>query len=161
MNDDDLQVINADGAAMSCLGTIHVCLQWDGQFIKDTVFVCNGMSTPCIAGYLLNDLHRCNCGRSTSTTDDVINVNAVSTMDSVMPSSEQLGMFATDGSIRPITGEEMHIHLQEGAIPFQVRKARPLPLAWRDTVNAELVTSCSTASSHRWAVNHRIGVTHL
>ena len=88
--------------------------------------------------------------RSTLTTDDVINVNAVSTTDSVMSKSEQLGkirddsmteladVFAIDGGIHPMMGREMQIHLQEGAIPFQVRKARPLPLAWRDIFKAEL-----------------------
>ena len=56
-----------------------------------------------------------------------------------MPSGEQRGkirydlmteyadMLATKSDIRPMTGWEMQIHLQESTIPFQVRKVRLCP----------------------------------
>ena len=61
----DLKVMNADDAAILCWGTIYVCLRWDSRSIHETVYICDGVSTPCIAGYLLNDLNWCSCGHST------------------------------------------------------------------------------------------------
>ena len=47
-------------------------------------------------------------------------------------------VFSTDAPLGTMHGKPMHISVKEGAIPFKVNGARPIPFAMRDEVKTEL-----------------------
>jgi len=59
---DDLRVVNADGASMKCIGTLHIFIRLGDKCVCETVYVCDGVQIPCLAFNLLNDSAWCNCG---------------------------------------------------------------------------------------------------
>ena len=114
---------------------------------SETTYVCNGVQMECLAYYRLQDLHCCLCEKQPAGTTTHL-VRELDINPDTDPSPELRNQVTADHVaefsdmfdatvLQPMNSTPMIINLRN-TVPFQLRRARPIPLAWKDQVKSEL-----------------------
>ncbi|XP_043234479.1 uncharacterized protein K02A2.6-like [Amphibalanus amphitrite] len=156
-----IQISAANGQPMCCIGTFDTFISLQDKTSRDTVYVFPESRGMLLAWYTAKALgilpahypepakqpsgvHRVaasptdGANSSPSATSKSKNMLRSTLRQELIQEYRDVFTDDSEGSLQPMAGEPMVIHVTEDAEPFAVRSARPVPFAWRDEVKAQL-----------------------